>query len=239
AKKDSQTGKWSFRPDTEWADGDYQLTVSVTDNAGNIATSDKLQLVIDTTVNKPGIALAVDQDTGHSATDNLTRQKQPTFTLSNIDGDAYEVMVTTVAGGKTESVAAKKDSLTGEWSFRPDTEWADGDYQLTVRVTDDAGNKATSDKLQVVIDTVVNKPGIALAVDQDTGHSVTDNLTSKKQPTFTLSNIDGDADEVMVTVTGGKTETVAAKKDSQTGEWSFSSDTEWADGDYQLTVRVT
>ncbi|HEN3482571.1 TPA: Ig-like domain repeat protein, partial [Yersinia enterocolitica] len=199
------TGEWSFRPDTEWADGGYQLTVSVTDNAGNTATSDKLQVVIDTTLNKPGIALATGQDTGHSASDNLTRQKQPTFTLSDIDHDAYEVMVT-VAGGKTENVAAKKDSQTGEWSFRPDTEWADGDYQLTVRVTDDAGNTATSDKLRVVIDATLNKPGITLAVDQDTGHSATDNRTSKKQPTFTLSDIDGDAYEVMVTVAGGKTE---------------------------------
>ena len=226
-------GKWVATPSADWEDGDYQLAVIVKDKAGNTETSDKLKVQIDTTVAKPIIALATGQDTGSDSTDNLTNLTQPKFVIRT-DEDVTTLLVKT---DNDQWVNAILDG-PGVWSYTPSTPLAENAHQLEVKATDKAGNEA-SQSLTFNIDTSLSKPTIALAAGQDTGNSTTDNLTYKKLPIFNLDNIDDDADKVMVIITGSKTQTVEAKKDSQSGKWSFTADTEWKDGDYQLKVEVT
>ncbi|WP_392431738.1 Ig-like domain-containing protein [Yersinia sp. HM-2024] len=230
--------QWGFTLPTDWVDGNYQLTVSVTDEAGNHKKSAPLVVQVDTKLREPTIALAAGEDTGSSASDGLTNKNRPKFALSNIDPDVNEVMVEVTHDGNTLTplVATKSND---QWGFTLPTDWIDGNYQLTVSVTDEAGNHKKSEPLTVQVDTELTKPTIALAADEDTGHSVSDGLTNKKRPTFALSNIDPDVNVVTVEVTqnGKKPEVVTATKTGN--QWGFTPSTDWVDGEYQLTVSVT
>ncbi|WP_371415439.1 Ig-like domain-containing protein, partial [Citrobacter sp. wls615] len=61
------------------ADGDYSVTVQVTDDAGNVQTSAVLAITVDTAVAAPVITLS--DDTG-TAGDNQTNVAAPGFAIS-------------------------------------------------------------------------------------------------------------------------------------------------------------
>ncbi|HEN3480484.1 TPA: Ig-like domain repeat protein, partial [Yersinia enterocolitica] len=231
AKKDSQTGEWSFSPDTEWADGDYQLTVSVTDSAGNKATSDELQVVIDTTLNKPGITLAVGQDSGHSPTDNLTNVMTPKF-LINTDKDVDKLMVKVDSG---QWIAATQTG-TGIWSYTPDNPLLEGKRTLEVKAIDKAGNES-HESIEVTVDISLSTPKIELASGQRVVNEGSDYHTNVKQPNFVINDISDDFYTVELKVSHhGNTELIKLNKTS--GQWVFSPLKEWSDGDYKLEVVV-
>ncbi|MDM3297840.1 Ig-like domain-containing protein, partial [Citrobacter sp. Cc227] len=71
-------GKWTFTA-PELADGDYSVTVQVTDDAGNVQTSTALAVTVDTRVAVPVIALS--DDTGTPG-DNQTNDTTPGFTIT-------------------------------------------------------------------------------------------------------------------------------------------------------------
>ncbi|MFD3242667.1 Ig-like domain-containing protein, partial [Rahnella perminowiae] len=75
-------------------------------------------------------------------TDNITNNTTPAFTLSQIDADAVRVEV--LING-TVYPATKEGNV---WGFTA-PELTDGNYAVQVRVTDDAGNVATSGALDV------------------------------------------------------------------------------------------
>ncbi|MBW9354624.1 hypothetical protein FHD02_24080, partial [Citrobacter sp. EC_71] len=120
---------------------------TVTDIAGNTATS-SLDFTVDTTLSVPTLDLAEASDSGSSVTDNITNDTTPAFTLGNIDADVTEVQV--LING-TDYPATLAD---GTWSFTA-PQLADGEYSITVQVTDDAGNTATSTALAITVDTTV------------------------------------------------------------------------------------
>ncbi|MGK7317985.1 Ig-like domain-containing protein, partial [Salmonella enterica] len=96
--------------------------------------------------------------------DNLTNANKPTFILGNIDADARYVTVEVQYGGTKEVLTATKGA-TGIWSVTPTGTWADGDYTLTVRVEDDAGNVKYSAPLTVTVDTQITIDVIELVND--------------------------------------------------------------------------
>ncbi|MBW9354626.1 Ig-like domain-containing protein, partial [Citrobacter sp. EC_71] len=108
---------------------------------------------MDTTLSVPTLDLAEASDSGSSATDNITNDTTPAFTLGNIDADVTEVQV--LING-TAYAAVQTD---GTWTFTAPV-LADGDYTVTVQVTDDAGNTATSAALAITVDTTVAAPVI-------------------------------------------------------------------------------
>ncbi len=69
--------------------------------------------------------------------------------------------------------------MTGEWTFRRATSWADGDYTLSVSVEDTAGNTSHSATLTVTVDT-----HIAINTLQLVNYSgiPTDTLTTTVRP---------------------------------------------------------
>ena len=84
--------QWSFELPTDWADGKYQLIVSVTDEAGNKKESAPLTVQVDTELSQPIIALDEKQDTGSDKHDKLTHIATPKFVI-NTDADVYELKV--------------------------------------------------------------------------------------------------------------------------------------------------
>ncbi|EDN5624200.1 Ig-like domain repeat protein, partial [Salmonella enterica] len=223
-------GQWRFVPGSAWADGDYTLTVTVKDEAGNIRHSAPLKVTVDTQIAIDHIELVNDSGIPD---DNLTNNVRPQFQVT-VPTDVNVVRLS-IDGGKTW-FNATQSSTSGVWDYTWLTDVANGSHTLTVEATDAAGNKATQN-LEFNIDTLLSEPTIALDSTDDSG-TKGDNLTNVNKPTFILGNIDADARYVTVEVQHGGTKEVLTATKGATGIWSVTPTGMWADGSHTLTVRV-
>ncbi|ECY3262101.1 Ig-like domain repeat protein [Salmonella enterica subsp. enterica serovar Saintpaul] len=224
------TGGWSFTPTGAWADGDYTLSVSVEDKAGNTSHSASLTVTVDTQIAINNIELVNDSGIPD---DNLTNNVRPHFQVK-VPTDVNEVRLS-IDGGKTW-FNATQSATPGVWDYTWLADVGEGKHTLTVEATDKAGNQTTQ-KLDFIIDTLLSEPTIVLDSTDDSG-TKGDNLTNANKPTFLLGNIDADARYVTVEVQHGGTKEVLTATKGATGIWSVTPTGTWADGDYTLTVRV-
>ncbi|EHF3809089.1 Ig-like domain repeat protein [Salmonella enterica subsp. enterica serovar Wangata] len=224
------TGGWSFTPTGAWADGDYTLSVSVEDKAGNTSHSASLTVTVDTQIAINNIELVNDSGIPD---DNLTNNVRPHFQVK-VPTDVNEVRLS-IDGGKTW-FNATQSATPGVWDYTWLADVGEGKHTLTVEATDKAGNQTTQ-KLDFIIDTMLSEPTIVLDSTDDSG-TKGDNLTNANKPTFILGNIDADARYVTVEVQHGGTKEVLTATKGATGIWSVTPTSTWADGDYTLTVRV-
>ncbi|EDF8719819.1 Ig-like domain repeat protein [Salmonella enterica] len=231
ATQSSTSGVWDYTWLADVGEGKHTLTVEATDKAGN-QTTQQLDFIIDTLLSEPTIVLDNTDDSGTKG-DNLTNVNKPTFLLGNIDADARYVTVEVQHGGTKEVLTATKDA-TGNWSVTPTGTWADGDYTLTVRVEDDAGNVKHSASLTVTVDTQITIDVIELVNDSGTRG---DNLTNDANPHFRIT-VPGDVNEVSLSIDGGVT-WVKAMQSATPGVWNYTWPKTVADGDYTLTVKAT
>ncbi|EBH8327643.1 Ig-like domain repeat protein [Salmonella enterica subsp. enterica serovar Saintpaul str. CFSAN000615] len=223
-------GGWSFTPTGAWADGDYTLSVSVEDKAGNTSHSASLTVTVDTQIAINNIELVNDSGIPD---DNLTNNVRPHFQVK-VPTDVNEVRLS-IDGGKTW-FNATQSATPGVWDYTWLADVGEGKHTLTVEATDKAGNQTTQ-KLDFIIDTMLSEPTIMLDSTDDSG-TKGDNLTNANKPTFILGNIDADARYVTVEVQYGGTKEVLTATKGATGIWSVTPTGTWADGDYTLTVRV-
>ncbi|ECC6562175.1 hypothetical protein C9610_12105 [Salmonella enterica] len=231
ATQSATPGVWDYTWLADVGEGKHTLTVEATDKAGN-QTTQQLDFIIDTLLSEPTIVLDNTDDSGTKG-DNLTNVNKPTFLLGNIDADARYVTVEVQHGGTKEVLTATKDA-TGNWSVTPTGTWADGDYTLTVRVEDDAGNVKHSASLTVTVDTQITIDDIELVNDSGTRG---DNLTNNANPHFRIT-VPGDVNEVSLSIDGGVT-WVKATQSVTPGVWNYTWPGTVPDGDYTLNVKAT
>ena len=146
-------GNWSFTPEAALSEGDYSLTTTVTDPAGNVsAPSAPLNFTIDTTPPAAAGDLQVSNEAGGVArpVDEAGATNTTTPVLSGT-AEAGSLVTVYNNGEVLGSVTAGDD---GNWRFTPDAPLAEGNYSLTTRVTDTAGNTgAASPAYSFTIDT--------------------------------------------------------------------------------------
>ncbi|MEZ9187081.1 Ig-like domain-containing protein, partial [Vibrio splendidus] len=148
-----ENGNWTYTPNDDY-NGSDSFTVIVSDGQGGADTLTVIVGVtpaVDIELSKPTIDLVDGSDTGNSDTDNLTNDTTPTFTLGDIDSDVAQEDIVVVKDGVALDGTLEKVGST--WQFTPNADLLDGTYNLSVKVTDGAGNSATSTELEITIDT--------------------------------------------------------------------------------------
>src|SRR4029078_11178423 len=145
------------------ADGDYLFHAVVTDNAGNSAVSNAIEVKVDKPAPAAGtLSFANLDDTGSANAPAIT--KDGTFDLSlsgqgdlnGLAGIVYEV--SSDGGAHWAVTSANQVGL------------ADGDYLFHAVVTDNAGNSAVSNAIEVKVDNTAPAAGtLSFANLDDTG----------------------------------------------------------------------
>jgi len=209
---------------SDLADGSYQFRTTVTDAAGNAATSNTISVVVDNTAPVAGtLAFSGLDDTGSANTPAIT--KDGSFDLSltgssdaNATSVAYEV---STDGGTTWASTSSGQS-----------DLVDGSYQFRATVTDAAGNSATSNTISVVVDNTAPTAGtLSLSSYTDSGTSSADFNSTDKTFDLTLTgNADTNATSVAYEVSTDGGTTWAATTSAQS---------DLADGSYQFRATVT
>ncbi|EDH0454664.1 hypothetical protein CAJ65_24470, partial [Salmonella enterica subsp. enterica serovar Kentucky] len=109
ATKDA--GGWTFTPPTSWGAGDYTLSVSVEDAAGNTSHSASLKVTVDTQIGIDNIELVNDSGIPN---DNQTNNVRPQFQVT-VPTDVNVVRLS-IDGGKTW-FNATQSSTSGVWDY--------------------------------------------------------------------------------------------------------------------------
>ncbi|MDW3025600.1 biofilm-associated Ig-like repeat protein Blp1 [Acinetobacter baumannii] len=197
------------------ADGIYLYKAVVTDAAGNTSETAVQKVVVDTTAPQAGeLTLSDLSDTGISATDQITQDKNFNLKLEGQESGSRVTYLVSTDEGKTwqETTIAQKD-LT------------DGVYQYKAVVTDAAGNTSETAVQKVVVDTTTPQAGeLTLSDLYDTGVSVTDQITQDKNFNLKLEGQEtGSQVTYLVSTDEGKTwqETTVAQKDLADGVYKY------------------
>nr|WP_244182842.1 Ig-like domain-containing protein [Pantoea wallisii] len=228
-------GTWLFVTGT-LTDGDYSLSVTVTDAAGNVSDrSEPLTFSVDTAAPGPATGLLLtnnDVDPGTAITSgSSTNDNTPV-----LSGVAEPNSIITVYDGQIPIGTATAGD-DGNWSFSPIL--TDGQHNLNVTVTDTAGNTSepgNSISFTVITSTPPAVTDLTIANNNGSGAPVTipnGGLTNDSTPLISGAGAPGsvvviaNGDDVLGTVTVGAD-----------GSWSFAPQTALADGSYTLTATT-
>ncbi|MDS7955967.1 MULTISPECIES: biofilm-associated Ig-like repeat protein Blp1 [unclassified Acinetobacter] len=217
---DGKTWQETTVAQKDLTDGVYLYKAVVTDRAGNASETAIQKVVVDTTAPKAGeLTLSDLSDTGVSATDQITQDKNFNLKLEGQESGSQVTYLVSIDDGKTwqETTVTQKDL-------------ADGIYQFKAVVTDVAGNISETSVQKVVVDITAPQAGeLTLAALADTGISATDQITQDKTFDLKISGQEVNSQIIYwISKDEGKTwqETTVAQKDL-------------ADGIYQYKAVVT
>ncbi|MBO0592476.1 hemagglutinin, partial [Cellulophaga sp. E16_2] len=172
----NSSGIWIFDyTGTSLANGDYSITAQAIDNAGNAsAFSTDYPITIDITAPSTPLIFKITEDTGSSATDEITSDN--TLIITGAAEKNANVMVFLDGVSIGFSTANTVGQLIFDYTG---TVIPDGSYILTARSMDAAGNlSAISLDFPITIDTVAPDAPIVTAISDDNGSSASDGITS-------------------------------------------------------------
>lgn len=178
------SGHWSFSDVLLGTNGAYTLKAVQYDDAYNMSAPSQPLTITVAGSTAAVAALAPGEDTGLSASDNLTSHARPVLTGTVTAGtevtvwDGSTILGTTTAGSD------------GVWHFTPLWNLAHGEHTIELALKDASGNVTARDKsvpFTFAID--LFEPGTpgtpVLDASSDTGTSPTDGITSDATPTLT------------------------------------------------------
>ncbi|MGL3111430.1 Ig-like domain-containing protein [Bradyrhizobium sp. BR 1432] len=212
ATTDAQ-GAWSFTP-SGLADGPHTIVASQTDTFGNTGSA-SLSFTLDTTA--PAVTIT-------SAGGPVNQASQ---TITGTVGIADAGATVTILDGTTAIGTA---TVQGNGSWSTTVTLNNGPNSLTARVSDAAGNTATSSAVVYTLSTA--GPTVTEALVADTGTSVTDHVTANPAVSGT-----GLANTVVHLTIDGVLSTATATADAQ-GAWSFTP-SGLADGPHTIVASQT
>ncbi|WVJ07473.1 Ig-like domain-containing protein [Enterobacter hormaechei] len=229
-------GSWSvFVPGRDFlglSDGDYTITATVSDKAGNPGSATH-----DVTLNGDVPTIAINtfaQDDIVNAAEHGT----PLVISGTTDAPAGQT-VTITLNGKTYTATVQND---GTWSYTVGsadvTALADGgSYVINAQVSNAIGN-SVSDNHTVTVDLTAPSMGISIdSLQNDTGLSANDFITNDSQVVVngSLTAQLGNNEKAQISLDGGVTWIDLTVTGTT---WSYTDGRTLTDGTYQYQVRV-
>ncbi|ENO0298221.1 Ig-like domain-containing protein [Enterobacter asburiae] len=229
-------GSWSvFVPGRDFlglSDGDYTITASVSDRAGNPGSATH-----DVTLNGDVPTITINtfaQDDIVNAAEHGT----PLTVSGTTDAPAGQT-VTITLNGKTYTATVQND---GTWSYTVGsadvTALADGgSYVINAQVSNTIGNSG-SDNHSVTVDLTAPSMGISIdSLQNDTGLSASDFITNDAQVVVngSLSAQLGNNEKAQISLDGGTTWIDLTVTGTT---WRYTDGRTLTDGTYQYQVRV-
>ena len=229
-------GSWSvFVPGRDFlglSDGEYTITATVSDKAGNPGSATH-----DVTLNGDVPTIAINtfaQDDIVNAAEHGT----PLVISGTTDAPTGQT-VTITLNGKTYTATVQND---GTWSYTVGsadvTALADGDsYVINAQVSNAIGNSA-SDNHTVTVDLTAPSMGISIdSLQNDTGLSANDFITNDSQVVVngSLTAQLGNNEKAQISLDGGTTWIDLTVTGTT---WRYTDDRTLTDGTYQYQVRV-
>ncbi len=219
------------------ADGAIQITVDVTDVAGNDAETMVADLILDTTAPEAPSVISISDDSGTASDDALTNDQTLTFMGVAEANSSVEVFIDGTSIGTTSADGS------GDWTFdHSGTTLTDAVYSVTAKATDTAGNtSAESSVFSVTVDTTPpTAPDLDLATSTDLGISNTDDLTSGNALTFEGTAEVGSVINVFLVLNGQPTgEGSESTTTGDDGNWQIMVMEALASGEYPLGATAT
>ena len=222
-------GSWEFTPKSPLVEGEYNITATATDKAGNVSNASNVATVtIDLHTSKPVINEIIDNvegDTGNVKNERIgwTNDNTPTLKGSAEAGATVDVYVD---GRKAGSVKANEK---GEWEYTT-SKLSDGKHSFYAIATDEAGN-------------VSENSGISwIKVDTNPGEVVITRITDDNGDDALNGAYEGAMKDNTPTIWGTgeqyATVTVSVKDSSGKVVWSDEVYIEDSLGDWHIDVPV-
>jgi|GEM_PF-6756362 len=225
------TGAWTVAPGTALADGVHNLSVTVTDLAGNVSGKSPATTVeILTRAQVPSTPVLVPElDTGVSNSDHITKETRFSF-----DGTAAAGAHIELRDSDGTLVGVAETGLDGKWTTGT-VVLSEGAHSIKAVATDLVGNTAASAALQLTVDVTAPDANEApqLADGNDSGALDDDGLTNVATPRVVGKTEAG----ASITLFDGEQVVGHAVADGA-GNWSIASE-RLSDGDHALHVTIT
>ncbi|RZK38443.1 MAG: T9SS type B sorting domain-containing protein [Pedobacter sp.] len=216
-------GNYIFTPTSALPDGSYVLTLKTKDAAGNVsAASTNFNFSIDATAPNAPVIVSID---GKTTQNFATANNRPV-----IIGTAENLSTVELFNGAT-SLAVITASATGSFTFTPSSALPDGNYTLTARAKDAAGNvSVTSAGFTFRIDIVAPVAPVIASVDGKTTQNFT---TGNNRP---IINGTAEASSSLELFNGATSLGIFTA--NATGSFTFTPTSALPDGNYVLTTRA-
>ena len=238
------TGAWSIQLTVPLGNGTHALTATVSDAAGNTATSGTFNLVVDNVPPAtPGIPdITVNPDgSGETAISGggSTRDTTPTLSGTGNEGD-----IVTIYNGTTP-IGEATVQPDGTWTWTPPAGLPNGTYDLSLTVTnsDGAGNEsAPSNPVTITIDTdAPDAPGLPVVTDNVsdiTGPVSNNGATNDTRPVLSGTGTPDDTITIYDQTTTGNVPVGEVVVDIN-GNWTWRPDQPLAEGSHSFTLTAT
>ena len=202
---------------SELPDGDYEVVATVTDEAGNVATSTSTLTVDTIDPATPSIT------TRYGTTDTPTISIDATV----VTGETLTVTINNFTYSQNDDDLAQNSEGIWELTIPEGSELLDGDYQVTATVTDEAGNVSTSTSTLTVDTVLPATPSITTRYSNTDILIISGNATVVTGETLTVTFNE-------VTYTQGDGNLVL----NENGSWALTVPNT-NDGDYEVVATVT
>jgi hypothetical protein len=173
----NEFGVWSFTPDEPMADGQYSITATATDEAGNTSElSTQKSLVIDT-----------DAPDAPTVDPLLTNVTTPVITGTASVGDGETLSVT--VNGTTYLVGAHLvlDGTNWTLTLPGDAALPEGEYPVVATVSDAAGNDSSGSAALVIDLTAPDAPVVNALTTKDLTPEITGTAALEEGDVLTVS----------------------------------------------------
>ncbi|WP_337023665.1 MULTISPECIES: Ig-like domain-containing protein [unclassified Pantoea] len=225
-------GTWTFTSPT-LTDGSHTLTVTVTDEVGNVSTSAATVVRIDGTPPQPAGDLLLQNNTG--APETIPNGGTTSDNTPAISGTAEANAIVRVYDGTT-LVGSTTAGSDGSWSITTSA-LSNATHTLNVTVTDAAGNVSAESSVSLTVDNTTPAEVLTFAIYNNANTTpvlvANDGFSNDNTPVLRGTGVAGTTINIIIDGVQVATTTVAGD-----GVWRYETAVE-ADGPHTYSVSVT